>query len=102
VALLDPPPDNVSEKAFMAAVVALARSSGWKCYHTRNSRGSAAGWPDLALVRAGVLLLAELKTDVGRLSDDQAEWLRALRAVEGIRVRLWRPSLWSAIVAELA
>lgn len=95
-------PADLSEKQFQAHVIALAESHGWRTFHVYDSRRSAAGWPDLAICRAGVLILAELKTDVGRLTAAQTEWLDLLRTVPGLRVRLWRPSLWAAIRAELA
>lgn len=98
---LCPPRPGALEKEFQAAVVRLAESHGWRVYHTHYSRRSAAGYPDLTLVRKGVLILAELKTDKGRTSAAQDEWLRELRVVPGVRTRLWRPALWSAIVAEL-
>lgn len=95
------PPPGATEKDFQRAVVALAEANGWKHFHPHDSRRSASGWPDLALVRSGVLLLAELKTTKGRVSAAQAEWLDALRAVDGVRVRVWRTPDWPAIVAEL-
>ena len=57
--------------------------------------------PTLVLCKPPVLIIAELKTDNSTITDDQADWLTDLRQVPGVRVRLWRPSLWSAIVAEL-
>lgn len=100
--MYDAPPPNASEKVFQAAVIRLAQAHGWRCYHTFDSRRSHAGWPDLTLVRNGVLVVAELKRDKGHVSAEQAEWLELLRAVPGVRVRLWRPAGWSEIVAELS
>ncbi|HEY1186328.1 MAG TPA: VRR-NUC domain-containing protein [Gemmata sp.] len=94
-------PADLGEREFQRAVVELAERHGWKCYHTHDSRRSAKGWPDLALCRTGALILAELKTDTGRITTEQTEWLDLLRTVPGLRVRLWRPSLWAAVVAEL-
>ena len=94
-------PDGISEREFQQKVIGLAERHGWRVYHTFDSRRSAPGWPDLSIARPGQLILAELKTDAGKLRPEQAEWLELLRTVEGIRVRLWRPSLWPAIVAEL-
>lgn len=99
--LLDAPSPDASEKEFQSKVVALAEANDWRTFHVFDSRRSAAGFPDLVLVRKGTLILAELKSDVGRLSAEQKEWLKELREVNGVAVRLWRPSLWSAIVAEL-
>ena len=95
------PPASCSEATFQRHVVELAERLGWRCYHTFDSRRSAAGWPDLTMLRAGVLILAELKTDRGEPTAEQTAWLTELRAVRGIVVRLWRPSDWAAIVREL-
>ncbi len=96
-----PPPPGCPEKLFQARVIALATANGWAAYHTFDSRRSAAGFPDLVLVRGPVLFLAELKTDKGAASPAQRRWLELLAAVPGVRVRLWRPCHWPAIVAEL-
>ncbi len=95
-----------TEKQFEAAVVEYARLSGWLVYHPFDSRRSEAGWPDLSMVRDGVLLLAELKRESGRVTKAQAIWLEALSAVAAcvpnVRVRVWRPSDWPQIETELA
>ena len=41
-----------SERAFQTAVLELAQVTGWRSYHPHDSRRSAAGYPDLTLVRA--------------------------------------------------
>ena len=89
----------MSEKEFQRAVVDLARMYGWLCYHTYDSRRSEPGFPDLTLARGGRLLLAELKTEKGRLSAAQKAWASELPACQ---YRLWRPSDLDAIVAELS
>jgi hypothetical protein len=89
------------EKDFMAAVIALAKSCGWRYYHTHDSRLSAAGFPDLVLVRGGVLVFAELKAATGKPTPDQHAWLDALAAVPGVHTHLWRPADWPEIVAAL-
>lgn len=85
----------------MATVTDYARLSGWLVYHTHDSRRSAAGFPDLVLVRAGVLIFAELKTAKGRLSFQQEEWLEVLRETHAC-VFLWRPADWPEIERVLA
>ena len=87
----------VSEKAFMSAVVDLARLTGWLCYHTFDSRRSEAGFPDLVLARGGRLVFVELKTEQGRVTDAQSEWLEALALCPGVEVHVWRPGDWDAI-----
>lgn len=77
------------EREWQAQVVQYAKTLGWSVYHTHNSRRSEPGWPDLALVRDR-LVMAELKTDTGRVSDDQRRWLAMLDAA-GVETYLWRP-----------
>lgn len=89
------------EKRFQASVVILARLRGWWAYSVPDSRRSAAGWPDLALLRPPRLLLRELKTDRGRLRSEQREVMAALSAC-GLDVKVWRPSMWEEIEHELA
>lgn len=102
-----------TEAEFQAAVIDLARLSGWLVHHTRPAR-TADGWrtpiqgdkgfPDLVLVheRTGRQLLVELKSETGRLSEDQLRWGRALMAGCGPNnYRVWRPSDWDELAREL-
>src|SRR5687768_17404949 len=106
-ALLD---RQVSEKQFQQQIVAFARLNGWRVYHPYDSRRSAAGWPDLALARLcpsqrGVtteLLFLECKTERGRLTEAQRDWLFVLNAAPGVVARVVRPSDWPEIVALLS
>jgi len=92
--------ERVSEREFMAAVVALAKRLGWKHYHTTDSRKSVAGFPDLVLIRGEVLIVAELKVQNGRLAAEQLTWLEAF-ASAGVRTFVWRPADWAEIVKTL-
>lgn len=94
-----------TEAAFLRDVLALATLRGWRVSHQRPGRTAKgwrtaiqghAGFPDLLLVRNGVLLVAELKTDRGRVSVAQAEWLNAFHAA-GIPGGIWRPRDWPLI-----
>lgn len=85
-----------TEKQFQAAVVEYALLQGWRVYHTFDSRHSVAGFPDLCMVRGLRLLFAELKTEKGRESKAQREWLDAL-GLATPEVWLWRPSDWPEI-----
>jgi hypothetical protein len=104
----------ISEESLQTAVIHLAGLCGWICYHTRDSRGSASGFPDLVLAHpTGTIVFAELKRETGRLSASQAQWLATLQAsafrlrdfdeVQGgeappvLLVREWRPSDWAEI-----
>jgi hypothetical protein len=82
----------VSEKDWQAQVLRLARLFGWMSHHPWSSIHSASGWPDLALCRPPRLILAELKTETGRVSPAQQAWLDALSQCTGIEVYTWRPS----------
>ncbi len=98
-----PPQATISEEAFQDLIVDLARRFGWLVYHPYDSRHSTPGYPDLTLVRcvgSRVLVMAELKTEKGRLSREQGEWATALLAA-GVRYFLWRPSDWGEILATL-
>lgn len=87
------PPVQPSEDQFQQQVLGLAKVLGWLAYHTRDSRRSQPGFPDLVLVHAlqGRVIYAELKSAGGRLSDPQRTWLAAL-ATCGAEVALWRPA----------
>lgn len=80
--------NNLTERQLQEMVIALARARGWLCYHTFDSRRSAAGFPDLVLARNGVVLFAELKSEKGRLREDQRSWINALGEI----AHVWRPS----------
>ena len=70
----------------------LCELYGWLMYFTWNSRHSPSGFPDLVLAQPEYrrLIYAELKSDEGRLTKHQAEWIEALRAC-GQAVYVWRP-----------
>jgi hypothetical protein len=98
-----------SEDDFQRFVIETAKLNGWKVTHFRpvkllSGRWATplqgdAGFPDLALARGGVVILAELKSQKGIVSDDQESWLAAIGSELG---RVWRPSDRPAIVAELS
>lgn len=86
--------DSMLEKPFQEGVLKLARFHGFTLrYHTHDSRRSAPGFPDLVLVnpRTGRILFRELKTNKGRVSPEQQEWLDGLTAC-GIDAGVWRPN----------
>lgn len=91
--------ETVSEKDFQRAIIDTAIRNGWLYYHTRDSRKSPAGFPDLVLVRERVLWL-EVKTETGQASASQLDWRDALLAA-GQDYRLVRPSDWQSIRAAL-
>lgn len=96
-----------TEAGFQAAVVQLAELHGWRWWHDNDSRRNKSGFPDLVLVRDGVLIFAELKTEKGRVSPAQTEWLAALElvghdSVGVVQVHVWRPRDWPTIESTLS
>lgn len=81
----------MTEKEFQERLIYDAQASGWKVYHTYDSRRSTPGFPDLTMVRERRLIFAELKSEKGRLTTPQREWL-ALLSETGAEVYVWRPS----------
>lgn len=81
----------LSEKDLQAGVEKLARTLGWLCYHTWNSMHSAAGFPDLVLLRNGLVYVVELKSERREPTPEQERWLDAWRET-GAAVYVWKPS----------
>lgn len=95
-----------------------ARSYGWLVHHdlpSQRANGSWAtavqgdsGFPDLVLVHPGnparhlpaQIVYAELKTQRGKLTTGQQQWLNALHAA-GQTAVVWRPSDIPAIFTKL-
>lgn len=99
-----------SESDFQKQVIQLARLYKWRAAHFRaamNRRGQwqtpvqadGAGFPDLVLVRDRVIW-AELKSEKGKLSPEQEQWIARLKAA-GQEVYVWRPKDWNEIVTTL-
>lgn len=86
----------VTEKQLLEAVRDLARLTGWLVYHTHDSRRSEPGFPDLVMTRRGRLIFAELKSEKGRLTPQQHEWMDALVGRKDWEVYLWRPADWTS------
>jgi len=84
----------MSEAELQANVRELARVRGWKCYHTHDARRSDVGFPDLVLVRENRLLFVELKSEKGKPSPAQIEWLHVLMLTRRVETFLWKPSQW--------
>jgi hypothetical protein len=94
------PPRNqlaVSEAKWQDTILRSARLQLWLAYHTYDSRRSTPGFPDLVLVRPPRIVVAELKTEHGRLSDAQKKWLAHFEQCPGVEVHVWRPSDWKQV-----
>jgi hypothetical protein len=100
------------EAQFKNAVIEVAQRYGWFVHHdlpAMNRRGKWAthiqgdsGFPDLVLVNPkGVLVFAELKTDIGVVRKTQNAWLDRLEQ-SGAIVQVWRPNQLPVIIRFLA
>jgi hypothetical protein len=88
----------VTEAQFLRQVKELGTLFRWRLYHPQLSKWSERGWPDVALVRPPRFVLAELKSEFGKVTPQQAEWLADLAKCPGVEVYLWRPSDFERIV----
>jgi VRR-NUC domain len=88
----------VTEAQFLRQVLELARIFRWRAYHPQLSKWSERGWPDVALVRPPRVVLAELKSERGKVTPQQQEWLDDLSRCPGVESFVWRPADFEAIV----
>jgi len=86
-------PPKLTERELQDNIVALCRWLGLLCYHTHDSRHSAAGFPDLVIVGKHVIFV-ELKSASGDLSKAQGCWRDALQESDNGNFRVWRPADW--------
>lgn len=81
----------IAERDFQQQVLDLARIYRWLVYHTWDSRNSAAGFPDLVLVRAPRIIFAELKVKGLLPSSAQQQWIDQLDRCNGAEVYVFYP-----------
>ena len=96
----------MTEDDFLKSVIDLAHVYGWKVAHFRPAKtergwrtavqADGAGFPDLVLVRDGVIF-AEVKSENGKLSEAQKEWLQTLEKAHQ-NWFVWQPCNWDEIV----
>lgn len=104
---------KMTETQLLNAVCDLAATFGWRVMHPRPANTTkgwrtpvqgvgSKGWPDLVLVSQwpARFIVRELKTDAGRLTPEQVEWLELLERA-GVNAGVWRPRDWDDIVATL-
>jgi len=102
--LLARDPALLTESQWSGLVLELARLGGWTLrYHTTNSRRSNFGFPDWVLVKPPRLIFAELKSEVGKLTDEQEKWRAGLLEVESgshgmVQHYVWRPRDYPEVV----
>lgn len=96
--------EGVKEAELLACVLELAALRKWRTMHQRPGltqaghwrtavQGDGKGFPDLVLCRER-LILVELKSDLGRTTPEQQDWLFALSAA-GVETHIWRPLHWT-------
>ena len=99
---------EVTEADWQNIVINIGRLNGWSVYWpppNRPGRNGAvwaitAGWPDLAFVREGEFFMAELKRELGHVTEEQDEWIRLLRSA-GVECYVWRRPLPDAFVPKM-
>jgi hypothetical protein len=92
---------HISERAYQAHITTLATAYGWRWHHETDSAAHQAGLPDLILVKPPRLMVLEVKTERGKATDKQMDWLADLARVPGVLARLVRPSDWGWLESEL-
>jgi hypothetical protein len=91
---------RMTEAELAANILDAAAKLGWRVKRDPTWRATCAcpGFPDLTMARETAngqarLIFAELKTERGKLTDPQVEWL-ALLSMAGHRAYVWRPRDW--------
>ena len=102
----------MNEAEFQHKVIQTAQQFGWKVAHFRPAR-TATGWvtpvaadgkgfPDLVLAHhRSPVIFAELKSDTGVLTVEQADWLHVLREADATTYT-WRPRDWPWVLRLLS
>jgi hypothetical protein len=81
----------MTERSLQASIIELCKLFGIAWYHTYDSRRSARGWPDLALVGKRGFITRELKSAHGTVTAEQEGWGMRLRQA-GVDWAIWRPA----------
>lgn len=92
---------SVSEADLQSFVAEACARYKWLYHHAGDSRRSTPGLPDVIAVRGDRLIVAELKTQHGRVSDIQNLWLTELAKCPGVETFVWRPSDMNDILRTL-
>jgi len=102
----------MSEAEFQNQVMHVAKLYGWRIQHARPAQYASGRWATPIQGDAGFVdlvlahpkhgtIFAELKTDKGKLSPTQVEWIHTL-AEAGEEVHVWRPIHFDLIVKRLS
>ena len=105
----------MTENDLLTSVLHLAKVTGWRTAHFRSVRtqrpdgstrwltpvqGDGVGFPDLILLRGDRGIAWELKSETGRVREEQMAWADAFRAA-GFTAGIHKPSDWDYIEKEL-
>ena len=83
---------RMTEKEMQDIILEAAAWGGWLAHHVYDARRSTGeGFPDLIMLRAGEMLAWELKSDTGRVSDDQQKWIDEFAKVPGCEAEVIWP-----------
>jgi len=82
----------MAEEALLQHVRAVAHRHGYLTYHTRDARRSDKGFPDLLATNGRRLLAIECKSQAGKLTPEQAQWLHLLAHTGKCECLIIRPS----------
>lgn len=70
------------EAEFQQQILDLARTLGWRCYHTWSSRHSEGGFSDIIAIRGPTLLALEIKgAGAKEPPPEQVAWIGAFKQV---------------------
>ena len=86
--------EAMTEAELSEKVRVMCEAFGLMAFHTRDSRGTRAGYPDWHIVAPGRgHMWRELKSNRGRLTPEQSAVLDALHNL-GEDANVWRPEDW--------
>jgi hypothetical protein len=103
-------PAPMAEADLLDAVVELARLFHWQLHHCRPARTDKgwrtaitgdSGFPDIVAVRGRRMVVAELKSQRGKVTEQQQKWLDRFAAA-GCEVYCWKPADLPAIARVLS
>ena len=89
----------MTEAELQSTITEAMEWGGWIVHHETDSRRTNPGWPDLLAIHAstGRLLVLELKSAAGKMTEAQRRWIHSWVAVEAqlgtnhVRVGVVRP-----------
>jgi len=88
----------VTEDELVGGLLDAMKLTGWRYWHARRSDHAlwvgTQGWPDITALSPrldSALLVIECKSDLGRLTDEQARWIARLHYA-GITTAVIRPA----------